>query len=91
MSIPCRCRKCGARKSITRARFIALGKQITEWRYKCACGNRSWRIDRWRIKNELGIKPTCFCGGYWFPHRAKSKWCEHNPKFHELESEARRV
>lgn len=86
MSIPCRCRKCGKRKSITYKRWREIGRKISEWKYKCPCGNKSWRVDKWRIHNELGIHPSCDCGGYWFRHRSGSKWCEHNPRRDELET-----
>jgi hypothetical protein len=42
------------------------------------------RIDRYRMtKEKRNPKVTCYpdkngCGGYSFPHRKGSKWCDHN-------------
>lgn len=79
MSLPCRCTKCGARKSIRACRIKEL-KKISEWHPKCQkCGNKKWRIDKWRIKNELGINPSCDCGAYHFRHRKGGGYCYYHP------------
>lgn len=35
---------------------------------------------RKRKKNQI----TCWCDGYWFPHRKTGGWCNHNPNSYEF-------
>lgn len=79
MSLPCRCTACGKRKSITR-RALVRCSAVSEWRYKCPrCGGRRWYIDNYRLKNELGVKPSCDCAAYHFRHRKGSGYCHYHP------------
>lgn len=41
-----------------------------------------------RVKNRRlsgrgrrDLNKPCFCDGYWFPHRPRSKWCHNNPNY----------
>lgn len=77
-----RCRACRARRTLTRN---------PEEYYRIPpcrrCGKRNWGLDTYRSKHERGSKPRtgrCYpgrdsCGGYHFPHRKGSGFCDHNP------------
>lgn len=73
--IHCRCRKCETRRALRMHpdKYYVIPK--------CkVCGARDYRIDKWMNKRK-SRKQICFCDGYWFPHREKSKWCIHNPNY----------
>jgi len=92
MSINIRCKKCGARRSIPdKTALIHCKRTIKYYSYegehKCkSCGNRTWRIDWYRMKKERGIKPSCDCGGYHFRHRKGSLYCYHHPDAERIQS-----
>ncbi|MCX6738702.1 MAG: hypothetical protein NT098_01460 [Candidatus Parcubacteria bacterium] len=66
---PCRCKKCGARKTFN---FHPDSYQKPK---KCSCGGE-YRVDWYRKKKE-NKKAKCLCDGYHFPHRKGSKWCRY--------------
>lgn len=69
----CRCRNCQTRQVLAHP----LSWYIRQPRCR-SCGEQALRADKWM--NERNTKQTrCSCSGYWFPHRAGSKWCDQNP------------
>lgn len=72
----CRCRACGGRQ--------VKAKHPAEYarRIRCKhCGQfDSLRIDKW-ADARAWRKYTCYCDGYHFPHRIRSKWCIENPNY----------
>lgn len=76
MTIACRCKNCGTRKSLNHKPDWYIRQP------KCpSCGLRAWRIDKYRIRREYA--PGCNCGGYHFPHREGSKFCHYNPDYED--------
>ena len=69
----CRCRQCGARRTL-RGRPEAYVRVP-----RCRrCGSAAWRVDRYRMEVEKKVRP-CRCVSYYpFPHRRGSGWCIHN-------------
>ncbi|AWM87347.1 hypothetical protein C4E04_11785 [Microvirga sp. 17 mud 1-3] len=66
----CRCRKCEARRVLPRHPDDYLRPP------RCACGAKSWRIDRWMNTRDTSMHGAgCNCSGYWFTHRRGSKFC----------------
>jgi len=80
MTISCRCRKCGSRRS------LRLKPESYIRVPKCGvCGEANWRIDFYRMKREKGrLSPTCYCSGYHFPHREGSLFCQSRPDAEEI-------
>lgn len=79
MSLPLRCSNCQHRKSIKKISHSKLN-DISEYKAKCTiCSGTKWRVDKYRLKHELGIKPSCDCGGYHFRHRKGSGMCYYHP------------
>lgn len=66
----CRNSKCRARRTFKYKVHLAQ-KEI-----KCECGRAEWVQDRYR--DEVENKKPCKCGGYHFPHRNGSLWCDHS-------------
>lgn len=77
MGYPCRCRKCGARKSFKRKPTDYFREK------KCSCGG-TYRIDWYRKNREFKGK-VCYCGELVgkngpYPHRpGSSVWCREHP------------
>ena len=71
---PCRCNKCGARKTLAmHPNSYQREKYVT-----CGCGGR-FRVDQYRKKKEHKQR-KCHCNGYHFPHRAGGGvWCHKHP------------
>lgn len=44
---------------------------------RCECGGK-WIFDGYRSSGEEHRRVQCNCGGYHFPHRKGSRFCEHN-------------
>lgn len=78
---PYRCSNCAARRSL--ARKIKDYVIIPACR---TCGVRRYYLDKWRIRHEMGIRPTCDCGGYHFRHRKGSGYC-----YFHADAEARNI
>lgn len=77
--LPHRCWRCDLRRT--------LSKRLDDYvrTPKCKrCGTRSLYLCKDRLAKNWGRKHKCNCGGYWFPHRKGSKWCEHHPRANEL-------
>ena len=77
-TIPHRCVKCEQRRTLT---------QLWE-RYQrppaCrGCGYYRLYACRDRLPGRWGGKHKCQCGGYHFPHRKGSRFCEANPRVAE--------
>lgn len=72
---PCRCRKCGKRRTLS----MRPEHYYRESYAKCkACGG-SLRVD-WYRKGKEHKGNTCYCNGYWFPHRkGGGVWCVEHP------------
>lgn len=62
---PCRCRKCGARRTIRKP-----PDEYVRRAPRCSCGGRL-RVD-WHRKFKEGKRYRCDCGAWWFPHRRGS-------------------
>lgn len=79
MTIRCKCRKCGTRRS--------LSKPPEEYVRKLRCWNCGhsaqlaedvYRVDKYRqTGRERKHSPRCRCDGWWFPHRYKSRGCNY--------------
>lgn len=79
--LPCRCRKCEARKTVVvrRSRGNAEDQLIAE---RCSvCGSRGFRVDNWRKLNEWHAG-GCRCGAYGkdWPHAKGRGKCLYNEK-----------
>lgn len=77
LRFPCRCNVCRKRKTL---------KNHPDWYIKpkkCSCGG-ILKVDSYRktIENK---KSKCTCDGYHFPHKYKSKWCNHNTSLKTIE------
>ena len=72
---PVRCTRCEARYTFSRAPELFVRPK------RCACGNTKFYVDKWMLRR--GTEQRCNCDGYWFPHRRKSKYCDHNPNVAE--------
>lgn len=84
MSYPHRCLICNARRSLCRK----LSEYTIVPRCK-TCGSRNYYLDKWRMKNEMGIKPSCDCGAYHFRHRKGSGYCYHRQGAEQRDIERR--
>jgi len=72
-SVPCRCKKCRARMTITKAKWRGTKEPQCH-----RCGGEL-KIDTHRIEKEN--KKPCNCHGYPFPHRkAGGVWCVFSTK-----------
>lgn len=70
MKYHCRCSKCEARRVLRMKPDEYLRPP------RCSCGSRKWRIDKWMMRRDTGVKGQgCTCGGYWFTHRRGSLFC----------------
>lgn len=70
---PCRCRKCGARKTLAKHPDLYLLRRFA----KCACGGDMY-ADHYRRKKEHK-RTRCNCDGLSFPHRkACTVWCKNH-------------
>jgi hypothetical protein len=69
---PCRCSKCGARRSLAQRPDQYFRPPA------CDCGSRMWYLDAYRLRVEMDSKLKCNCSSYHFPHRHKSKMCFDN-------------
>lgn len=70
---PCRCSKCGARKTLN---MMPHQYKLDKHR-ACLCGGEL-RVDWYRKKQEN--KAPCKCDGYHYPHRkGGGVWCKHHP------------
>ena len=68
----CRCKTCNAR--------FVLKKHPEDYKRKRKCEwcNGELKIDYYRqAKGANEGRKTCYCDGYYFPHRKSSKWCCH--------------
>lgn len=84
MRIHCRCRKCRARKTLSKAPDQYLRPP------RCPCGG-VYRVDKW-ANSRPWRKNLCHCDGVWFsikgsPHRRGGGQCVYNEKLY-IESEA---
>lgn len=61
---PCRCRKCGARKTFRKH----PDDYVRE--HECSCGG-TYRVDNYRRTREH-LKTICRCNGVYYPHRKGS-------------------
>ena len=76
MSYKCRCRKCGARKTLSKHPDEYVRDKIC---WSCKAVN-SYRVDWYRTKGKESKKNTCYCDGLPYPHRAGSTvWCREHP------------
>ena len=71
---PCRCKKCGTRKTLKRHPDNYLRVPA------CSCGHRQWYVDEWGIKG-------CTCYSYSFMHRRGSGYCVHGKLFDPSDDE----
>ena len=70
---PCRCSKCGARKTLN---MMPHQYKLDKHR-NCLCGGEL-RVDWYRKKKEN--KAPCKCDGYHYPHRkGGGVWCKNHP------------
>ena len=69
---PCRCSKCGARKTLSTNPAECV---LTDFVPQCKCGSTAWRVDQYRIKKEWGEENTCRCAGLQYPHKPGSTGC----------------
>ena len=91
MTLPCRCHNRINGKTCFTRKSLAQRPEHYVRQPRCpSCGARKWAIDKWRIKHEIwGYGDTCNCGGYWFPHRKGSKYCEWHPEWETLSTDRR--
>lgn len=95
MSLPYRCGRCRARRSLPRR----LERYVRPPRCR-SCGHQGLYLDRYRLTSERarggsyrgGQDPArrervCACDGYWFPHRRGSLRCQHYQGARDLEWE----
>ena len=71
---PCRCRQCGARRTLGRR------PEHHQREPRCNCGG-TYRVD-WYRRSKEHLKAACYCDGYpWAidnaPHRRGSPECYH--------------
>lgn len=82
MRIHCRCRKCGARKTLSQRPEEYLRPR------RCPCGG-TYRVDKWANSRPWRNKSKlCHCDGVWFsirgaPHRRGGGSCIYNEKLYE--------
>jgi len=83
LKYPCRCNtrmagvKCTGRRSLRMKPSDYAPGRVP----KCPhCNKANWRVDKWRIRHEMGARASCNCGGYWFVHRLGSKFCHGHPE-----------
>lgn len=80
----CRCRKCQSRQVLAHP----LTWYLREPRCR-SCGEKALRADKWMNERRTSNPVRCSCDGYWFPHRAGSKWCNQNPVLLNLDPDTR--
>lgn len=71
--LPHRCTKCEARHTFSR-KWDTFDRE----KHCRVCGHRRFFVDQWMRRR--GRQQKCNCGGYWFPHRKRSKYCYENPQ-----------
>jgi hypothetical protein len=70
---PCRCRECGARKTLRHRPESYFGANARHARCPMGCGP-TLRVDAYRRSREHK-RVTCWCDNYHFPHRRGSLHC----------------
>ena len=71
---PCRCTKCGTRRTLRQHPDSYYHRHHAKCR---ACGADALRVDRYRGSGKEAKRTLCYCDHYPFPHRRGSLLCMH--------------